>query len=317
MADICVFGLGYVGLPTASLMANAGFQVLGIDIDPEVVKKLNKGETRLDEAGLSTLVHAAFSSGNLVASTKPEASDTFIICVPTPISEDKNVDLTAVRKAAESIKPHLRPGNLVILESTSPIGTTRGVVGKILEETGMEAGVDFDLCYCPERVLPGNTVNELMNNDRIVGGVTPESAVRAALIFERFSYGKVVQTNDLTAEMCKLMENTYRDVNIALANVFARIAEEKGVDVWEAIEHSNLHPRVNILSPWPRSWGPLHSDRPLVSHRRMSVSDESSQGRARSQRLSTRTPARTCREGGGREKERQNRSPRRCLQTRH
>jgi len=251
MAEICVLGLGYVGLPTASLLANAGFQVLGVDIDADIVARLNSGKTRMEEAGLSTLVSAAVNSGNLVAALKPEPSETFIICVPTPVNAEKNVDLGAVRAAARAILPCIRKGALVILESTSPVGTTRRVVGEILRESGLEPGRDFDLCYCPERVLPGNTVAELVNNDRIVGGITPDSARRAETIYARFCQGKISLTDDLTAEMCKLMENTYRDVNVALANVFARIAEDAGIDGWRAIELASLHPRVKILKPGP------------------------------------------------------------------
>ena len=251
MAEICVLGLGYVGLPTASLLANAGFQVLGVDIDADIVSRLNTGQTRLEEAGLSTLVSAAVRSGNLVAATKLEASNAFIICVPTPITKKKGVDLRAVESAARAIGTVIKKGDLVILESTSPVGTTRDVVGKILSDSGLKPGLDFSLCYCPERVLPGNTVNELIGNDRIIGGVTPQSAQAAAVIYERFSHGKLSLTDDRTAEMCKLMENTCRDVNIALANVFARIAEDSGVNVWEAIALANLHPRVKILNPGP------------------------------------------------------------------
>jgi UDP-N-acetyl-D-mannosaminuronic acid dehydrogenase len=251
MAEVCVLGLGYVGLPTASLLANAGFYVLGVDVDPRVVAMLRGGKTRLEEAGLATLVSAAVHSGNLVTAAEPEPSDTFLICVPTPVTPTHGADLSMVESATRSILPLLRPGNLVILESTSPVGTTGGVVGRILSESGLEPGRDFDLCYCPERVLPGNTVNELINNDRILGGVSPQSAQRARELYERFSQGKLTLTDDRTAEMCKLMENTYRDVNVALANVFARVAEDAGVNVWEAIEYANLHPRVQILKPGP------------------------------------------------------------------
>ena len=251
MADICVLGLGYVGLPTASLLANAGFHVLGVDIDQDIVAMLRGGRTRLEEAGLATLVSAAVNSGNLVTAAQPEPADTFMICVPTPVTPAKTADLRAVEQAARSILPLLKPANLVILESTSPVGTTRNVVGRILKESGLEPGRDFDLCYCPERVLPGNTTHELVNNHRLIGGVTPQSAEHAQQIYERFAQGRIVLTDDRTAEMCKLMENTYRDVNIALANVFARIAEDVGINVWEAIEYANLHPRVQVLKPGP------------------------------------------------------------------
>jgi UDP-N-acetyl-D-mannosaminuronic acid dehydrogenase len=251
MAEVCVLGLGYVGLPTAALLANAGFQVLGVDLDLDIIQRLSSGRTRLEEAGLATLVSAAFNSRNLEASPEIEPSDTFIICVPTPITSNKGINLTAIKSAADMIWPVLKPGNLVILESTSPLGTTRDVVGKILSESGLVPGADFDLCYCPERVLPGNTVNELVNNDRIIGGFTLQSALHAKSVYERFCSGKLVLTDDRTAEMCKLMENTYRDVNIALANVFARIAEDADINVWEAISYANLHPRVKILQPGP------------------------------------------------------------------
>jgi UDP-N-acetyl-D-mannosaminuronic acid dehydrogenase len=251
MAEICVIGLGYVGLPTASLLATAGFQVLGVDVDADVVEGLRSGKTRLEEAGLATLVSAACRSGNLTAATKPEPSDTFIICVPTPVTADHRVELKMVEAAANSIKSVVKKGNLVILESTSPMGTTRGTVGGVLKKAGFELGQDVHLCYCPERVLPGNTVAELVNNDRIIGGFTPACAEHAQEIYTRFCQGKISLTDDLTAEMCKLMENTYRDVNIAVANVFARVAEDAGVNVWEAIDLSNLHPRVKILKPGP------------------------------------------------------------------
>jgi UDP-N-acetyl-D-mannosaminuronic acid dehydrogenase len=204
LAEVCVLGLGYIGLPTASLLANAGFRVLGVDIDKDIVDDLRSGRTRMEEAGLSTLVSAAVQSGNLVASGEPEPSDTFIICVQTPLTAEKRVDLNAVEAATRAILPHLRPGNLVILESTSPVGTTRNVVGRILKESGMDPGQDFDLCYCPERVLPGNTLSELINNDRIIGGYTRNSAERARAMYERLCQGKMLLTDDRTAEMCTL-----------------------------------------------------------------------------------------------------------------
>jgi UDP-N-acetyl-D-mannosaminuronic acid dehydrogenase len=244
-------GLGYVGLPTASLLATAGFRVLGVDTDPQVVSALQSARTRLEEHGLSTLVSAAVNSGNLVAASQPQPSGTFVICVPTPVTPDKAVDISAVEAAARAILPCVSKGDLVILESTSPVGTTRNVVGGILRSGGFEPGRDVNLCYCPERVLPGNTVSELINNDRIIGGFTPACAQRALAVYERFCQGRISLTDDLTAEMCKLMENTCRDVNIALANSFARIAEDAGVNVWDAIALANLHPRVKILKPGP------------------------------------------------------------------
>lgn len=251
MADICVVGLGYVGLPTASLMATAGLKVLGVDVNKQVIEALRSGRTRLEEAGLATLVSAAVNSGNLRAASDPEPSDAFVICVPTPVTPAKTVDLSAVQSAARMLAPHVRKGNLVVLESTSPLGTTRQVVGGVLRSAGLEPGRDVHLCYCPERVLPGNTVSELINNDRIIGGLTPQCAQRALRVYERFCQGRISLTDDRTAEMCKLMENTCRDVNIALANSFARMAEDAGVNVWEAISLANLHPRVKILKPGP------------------------------------------------------------------
>ncbi len=251
MAEICVVGLGYVGLPTASLLASSGFQVLGIDINPELVSELQTGNTRLQEAGLRNLFSGAMSSGNLRVSTDVEPSNMFIICVPTPLTKDCNVDLKAVEGATTGIAGVLRKGDLVVLESTSPVGTTRNVVGQILRKSGLEPGDDFDLCYAPERVLPGNTVQELIHNDRIIGGYTPSAAERTRRLYERCCQGTISVTDDLTAELCKLVENTYRDVNIALANVVANVAEAAGVNAWEAIRLANRHPRVEVLQPGP------------------------------------------------------------------
>jgi UDP-N-acetyl-D-mannosaminuronic acid dehydrogenase len=251
MVDICVLGLGYVGLPTASLLADAGYHVLGVDIDDQLVAMLEDGKTRLKEAALATLVAKVVKGGNLVPAKKPDLAHAFIICVPTTVTASKAADLKAVEQAASDIVPLLRYGNLVILESTSPVGTTRDLVGRVLRESGLEPGGDFDLCYCPERALIGNTRDEISDNHRVIGGVTPRSAVRAQRLYERISRGQITLTDDRTAELCKLMENTYRDVNIAMANVFARIAEDAAIDVWEAIEHANLHSRVHIHKPGP------------------------------------------------------------------
>lgn len=251
MADICVLGLGYVGLPTASLLADSGFHVTGVDIDPKVVEALDDGRTCLKEEGLSRLIRSVVKSKRLVAAAVPCPAQVYIICVPTPTLADHRVDLHAVESATRSILPHLRRGNLVILESTSPVGTTRNLVGGILAESGLQPGVDFDLCYCPERVLPGNTIKELVHNCRVIGGITPHSAQVAHKLYQNFCRGTLTLTDDKTAELCKLMENTYRDVNIALSNVFANICESEGLNAWEAIRHANLHPRVNILNPGP------------------------------------------------------------------
>lgn len=258
---LCVLGLGYIGLPTASTFATHGLDVIGVDINPQVIETLRNGGLHLHEPGLRTLVEAAFKSGHLRVSEKPTAADAFIIAVPTPFFSDrvgeyegrtyKMADLSAVKAASEAIVPYLRKGNLVILESTSPPGTTEKVVAPILERSGLKAGADFYLAYSPERVLPGQILRELIENARVIGGITPESARAGRDLYSVFVKGEILLTDATTAEMVKLMENTYRDVNIAIANEFARLAERLGVDVWEAIGLANRHPRVKILSPGP------------------------------------------------------------------
>lgn len=251
MKNVCVMGLGYIGLPTASMLATHGFKVVGVDVNHKVVDTINKGGIHIQEPGLKTLVKAAVQSGNLHAVEQPQPADVFIIAVPTPINEDKKADLSFVCSAAESITPHLRKDNLVILESTSPPGTCVDVLKPILESTGMKAGEDFYLAHCPERVLPGRTVKELIENERIIGGINRASAEEAAKIYRVFVEGGIHLTDCTTAETVKLMENTYRDVNIALANELAIICEKLGIDAWEVISLSNLHPRVNIHLPGP------------------------------------------------------------------
>ncbi len=258
---LCVLGLGYIGLPTASTFATHGIDVIGVDVNPYVVETLRNGGLHLHEPGLRTLVEAAFKSGHLRVSESPAEADAFIIAVPTPFFEDrfgeykgrayKMADLGAVKAASQAIVPYLRRGNLVVLESTSPPGTTEKVVAPILERSGLKAGVDFYLVYSPERVLPGQILRELIENARIIGGITPESAQAGRDLYSTFVKGEIVLTDATTAEMVKLMENTYRDVNIAIANEFARLAERLGVDVWEAIALANRHPRVKILNPGP------------------------------------------------------------------
>jgi UDP-N-acetyl-D-mannosaminuronic acid dehydrogenase len=259
--NLCVLGLGYIGLPTASTFATHGLQVVGVDVNPHVLETLRNGGIHIHEPGLRTLVEAALKSGKLTVSEKPEEADAFIIAVPTPFYEDKFgdynskkyklADMRAVASATESIVPYLRKGNLVVLESTSPPRTTVDLVAPILEKSGLKAGVDFHLVYSPERVLPGQILRELIENARVIGGITPASAQAGRDLYALFVKGEIVQTDATTAEMVKLMENTYRDVNIAIANEFSRLAERFGVDVWEAIKIANLHPRVKILSPGP------------------------------------------------------------------
>jgi len=251
MQKICVLGLGYIGLPTASMFATHGFQVVGVDTNREIVETLNKGDVQINEPGLKTLVQAAIKSGNLRVKAEVETADVFIIAVPTPVTEDKRPDLRYVRSATESIVPHLHRGNLVILESTVPPRTTLDVVKPILERSGLKAGGDFHLAHSPERVLPTRILIELIENDRVIGGVDEASARLGRDLYNRFVRGHIHLTDVTTAEMVKLMENTYRDVNIALANEFALIAHEIGINVWEAIETANRHPRVNIHRPGP------------------------------------------------------------------
>ncbi len=258
---ICVLGLGYIGLPTASTFATHGLRVIGVDVNPRVVNTLKNGEIHIHEPGLRTLVEAAVKSGNLTVSPAPEIADAFLIAVPTPFFEDqynevegrryKLADMRAVISAAEAIVPCLRKGNLVVLESTSPPRTTIDLVAPILERSGLKAGTDFYLCYSPERVLPGQILRELIENARVMGGVTPESSRAGRDLYALFVKGDIIETDATTAEMVKLMENTTRDVNIAIANEFSRLAEKFGVDVWEAISLANRHPRINILSPGP------------------------------------------------------------------
>ena len=248
---ICVLGLGYIGLPTASTFATHGMRVIGVDTNQNIVAGLNNGQLHLYEPGLRTLVQAALRSGNLTIREQPQPADAFIIAVPTPFKPDKSADLEAVIAAAHAIQPHLRPGNLVILESTSPPRTTLDMVAPILEQGGLRAGNDFHLAYSPERVLPGQILRELIENTRIIGGINPASAQAGRELYSPFVTGEIILTDATTAEMVKLMENTYRDINIAAANEFARLAEDLGVDIWESIALANRHPRVHILNPGP------------------------------------------------------------------
>jgi UDP-N-acetyl-D-mannosaminuronic acid dehydrogenase len=251
MKKVCVLGLGYIGLPTAAMLATHGFQVIGVDTNLSIVNTVNNSDVHIEEPGLRTLVQAACKSGNLLARSKPEPADAFIICVPTPLDPEKQADLSYVTAAAQAIVPHLGPGNLVVLESTVPPGTTVQVVLPILEKSGLKPGADFYLAHCPERVLPGQIIKEILENNRVIGGVTEDSARRARSIYSTFVTGNLYLTDATTAELVKIVENTFRDVNIALANELALICDRLGLDVWNVIELANRHPRVNFLNPGP------------------------------------------------------------------
>lgn len=248
--SICVLGLGYVGLPTAAMFATHGKQVLGVDIDQEVLATLRAGKVHLKEPGLESLVKSALASGRLTVEPSPVCAEAYVIAVPTPLGASLEPDMSYVEAAAESLAPYLRPGNLVILESTSPIGTTNRLAS-ILELSGLSVGRDILLAYSPERVLPGRVLAELVQNDRVIGGHSPEAAMACAELYRTFVTGEILTTDSATAEFVKLMENTYRDVNIALANEFCRIADAHRIDAHRAIRLANCHPRVDILKPGP------------------------------------------------------------------
>lgn len=249
--NVCIVGLGYIGLPTACMFADTGCHVLGVDVNQDVIHTLNNGGVHIHEPGLKDVLDRAVASGNLSFGLRPEQAEAFIIAVPTPFYEDKKADMRFVSSAAESILPYLRSGNLVVLESTSPPQITTNLVKPILEKSGLVAGQDFFLAYSPERVLPGQILRELVENARVIGGLTPESAQAGKDLYQAFVKGEIILTDSTTAEMVKLMENTYRDINIAVANEFSRLADRFGVNVWEAIQIANLHPRVKILNPGP------------------------------------------------------------------
>lgn len=251
MNTVCVLGLGYIGLPAAALISSKGMRVVGVDINPDIVKKVSEGRVHFEEPDLDGLVIRAVTRGMLTAQLTPCPADVYVIAVPTPINEDKTADLRAVRNATASIVDHLRPGSLVILESTVPPGTTEELCLPILEKSGLVAGKDFYLSFCPERVLPGKIVAELVTNDRVLGGLNRASAEKAASFYRRFVRGNLYLTDLKTAETVKLIENSFRDVNIAFANEVSLISDKLGIDVWEVISLANKHPRVNILNPGP------------------------------------------------------------------
>ncbi|RUM67955.1 MAG: UDP-N-acetyl-D-mannosamine dehydrogenase [Sulfurospirillum sp.] len=244
---VCVIGLGYIGLPTASLLANRGYKVHGVDVVEETVKIINQGKIHIVEPDLDTFVQSAVNSGNLVADTKPAEADVFIVAVPTPFKDNYVPNIDYIVAATKSIAPYVKDGNIVILESTSPVGTT-----DIMEKTLKDEGIDtthIHFAHCPERVLPGKIMHELVANDRIVGGTTPVATKLTADFYRNFVTGEVLETDARTAEMAKLTENSFRDVNIAFANELSMLADKFGINVWELIDLANRHPRVNILQP--------------------------------------------------------------------
>jgi len=248
---LCVIGLGYIGLPTAAMFAANGHDVLGVDVNERILEALERGEAFFSEPGLAEVVRWTVSAGRLIPAREPQPADAYIICVPTPVNPDHSADLSYIERAVRAILPVVRKGNMVILESTSPPGTTRNMVCGILRESGLKPGKDLFVAYCPERVLPGRILTELVHNSRVIGGINTESAVKVRNLYSCFVRGEMYITDATTAEMCKLMENTYRDVNIALAAELAMICEKLGVNAWEVIRYANKHPRVNLHYPGP------------------------------------------------------------------
>ena len=244
----CFMGLGYIGLPTAIISSQHGINVCGVDINPKVVEKTNRGELHIVEPGLQDLLKKAVDSKSLVASTTPFESDVYLIVVPTPFKAKHEPDISYVESATKTVIPFLKKGDLFIIESTSPVGTTEKMAELIFAERPELKG-RIHIAYCPERVLPGNVIFELVNNDRVIGGIDDASADAATEFYGKFVTGQLHKTNCRTAEMCKLVENSSRDVQIAFANELSMICEKAGINVWELISLANKHPRVNILQP--------------------------------------------------------------------
>ena len=252
MSKICVLGLGYIGLPTALLLANNGHEVVGIDVNKRVVDSLKAGKMPFEEKGFQELLDGAIAKKAFRAESLVEEADAFMVAVPTPFDPElRMADLKYVVSACEMIVPHLRKGNFVIIESTIPPNTCEKKIKQILEKSTLKMCEDFYVSHCPERAIPGNTLHEMVYNDRVIGGVNEKSTQLTADLYSSFVKGSIHVTTSTTAEMIKLMENTFRDVNIALANEFAQIADDYGINVWKAIEIANKHPRVNILKPGP------------------------------------------------------------------
>ncbi len=257
--EVAIIGLGYIGLPTAAVLASYGWRVCGVDVSEQVVATVNAGGVHIEERDLDRLVSEAIASERLIASTTVPSASFYMIAVPTPLGPNKSPDISYVEAAARAIAPKILPGACVIVESTSPIGTTERVAAIIaaarpdlvVPQDGATGEADIALAYCPERVLPGRIVNELVQNDRVIGGITPACAERAAVLYTSFVKGDCLLTSARIAETVKLVENSFRDVNIAFANELSMIADTIGVDVWDVIRLANRHPRVNILQPGP------------------------------------------------------------------
>jgi UDP-N-acetyl-D-mannosaminuronic acid dehydrogenase len=244
----CFIGLGYIGLPTAIVAADNGVEVIGVDVNPHVVETINKGKIHIVEPGLADLAAKVVNNSWLKAQSEPESSDVFLIVVPTPFTGDHEPDTSYVEAATRNVIPFLKEGDLYIIESTSPVGTTENMAELIFSERP-ELKDKIYIAYCPERVLPGNIIYELVNNDRVIGGLNPESTEKAVEFYSKFVKGVCHKTNTRTAEMCKLTENSSRDVQIAFANELSIICDKAGINVWELIELANKHPRVSILQP--------------------------------------------------------------------
>lgn len=265
VATVSVVGLGYIGLPAAAMFASRKVKVIGIDVNQHAIDTINSGKIHIVEPELDLLVHAAVTEGYLRASTVPEPAEAFVIAVPTPFKGDYEPDLSYIKAAVSSIAPVLERGNVIILESTSPVGTTEQMI-KWLTEARPDLRFpmsatdkpDVHIAYCPERVLPGHVVRELVQNDRIIGGITPACSERAVDVYRVFVAGELLVTDARTAEMSKLTENAFRDANIAFANELSLICDRLNINVWELIKLANHHPRVNILQPGPGVGGALH-----------------------------------------------------------
>jgi len=268
---ISVIGLGYIGLPTAAVFASRKKKVIGVDVNKMAVDTINRGEIHIIEPDLDMIVHAAVTEGYLKAVTVPEPADAFLIAVPTPFKGDHEPDLRYIESASKAIAPVLKKGDLLILESTSPVGATEQMAAWMAEarpdltfpQTHGEES-DIRVAYCPERVLPGHILRELVQNDRVIGGMTAKCSEKAAALYKTFVEGECVITNARTAEMCKLTENSFRDVNIAFANELSIICDKLDINVWELIRLANRHPRVNILQPWAGSRRTLYCSRSMV-----------------------------------------------------